>query len=123
GGDVRHLLVLARVGAGHHWRAPAGPRPHGAAASNRVPPWAVRRGVRRGDRAPSRQLPAGVLAPRPDRGRSPDHDPRTARGVLTWTTTTSSSSAPARAVGRSPVTWRPRGGACSCSSAVTGCRA
>ena len=35
-----------------------------------------------------RQLPAGVLAPRADRGGGADHPPRDAGGVLRWTTTT-----------------------------------
>ena len=36
---------------------------------------ALRRGVRRGDRPPPRQLPAGVLAPRADGGGRADHRP------------------------------------------------
>ena len=47
-----------------------------------VPARPVRRGVRRGDRPAPRQLPAGVLAPGPDRGGRANHRPRDARGVL-----------------------------------------
>ena len=49
----------------------------------------LRRGVRRRDRPPPRQLPAGVLAPGADRGGGADHRPRDAGGVLRpWTPTT-----------------------------------
>ena len=40
------------------------------------------------DRAASRQLPAGVLAPGADGGSRADHRAREAGGVLTWTPTT-----------------------------------
>ena len=70
GGDVPDLLVLARLGAGDHRRAAARARPDGAAAARGVAARALRRGVRRRHRPPPRQLPAGVLAPRADRGRA-----------------------------------------------------
>ena len=41
----------------------------------------VRRGVRRRHRPAPRQLPAGLLAPRADRGRRPDHRRRATGGV------------------------------------------
>ena len=70
GGHVPHLLVLARV---RRW-------PSSASASARATSWSacsrvasplgpVRRGVRRRHRPPPGQLPAGLLAPRADRGR------------------------------------------------------
>ena len=43
----------------------------------------LRRGVRRRHRPPPRQLPAGLLAPRADRGGGADHRRRAAGGVLT----------------------------------------
>ena len=67
-GDVPDLLVLARLGAGRDRRAAAGARPDGAPPAQRVAARALRRGARRRDRAPPRELPAGVLAPRTDRG-------------------------------------------------------
>ena len=79
GGDVPHLLVLARVGARDRRRGAARPRPHGAAPAHRVAARALRRGVRRQDRPPPRQLPAGVLASRADRGRRADHPLRAIR--------------------------------------------
>ena len=54
-------------------RDAAGPRPDGAAAARRVAARALRRGVRRRDRPPPRQLPPSVLAPRADRGRGAHH--------------------------------------------------
>src|SRR4029078_8102796 len=63
-------------------RAPAGARPDGAAAPDRGAAGALRRGGRRGDRAAPRQLPAGLLAPRADRGGRADHRPRANGGVL-----------------------------------------
>src|SRR4029453_13664112 len=63
-----------------HRRAAAGPRPDGEAAADRLPAGPVRRGVRRRDRPPPRQLPPGVLAPGPDPGRGPDHPGRADRG-------------------------------------------
>ena len=51
GRDVPDLLVLARLGAGRDRRAAARPRPDGAAAAQRVPARALRRGARR--RAPA----------------------------------------------------------------------
>src|SRR4029453_4600171 len=68
GGHVPDLLVLAGLGLGHHRRVPAGPRPDGPAAADRLPAGAVRRGIRRRHRPPPRQLPPGLLAPGPDRG-------------------------------------------------------
>ena len=43
----------------------------------------LRRGVRRGNRPSPRQLPAGVLAPRADRGGGANHRSRAAEGALT----------------------------------------
>ena len=54
-------------------RVPARPRPVREAAPHRLAARPVRRGVRRRHRLPPRQLPAGVLAPRPHRGRRPHH--------------------------------------------------
>ena len=76
GGHVPHLLVLAGLGAAIVGEQAAGPRPDGEAAAHRVAARALRRGVRHRQRAPSRQLPAGVLPPRADRGRRPDHPRR-----------------------------------------------
>ena len=73
GGHVPDLLVLAGLGARDHRRGAARPRPDGAAAARRVAAGALRRGVRHRDRPPPRQLPAGVLAPRADRGGRADH--------------------------------------------------
>ena len=42
----------------------------------------LRRGVRRRHEPAPRQLPAGLLPPRPDRSRGPDHPGRAARGDL-----------------------------------------
>ena len=78
GGDVPDLLVLARVGARDRRRAAAGPRPDGAPAADRLAARPVRRGVRRRHRPAPRQLPAGVLPPRADRGRGANHRPRAA---------------------------------------------
>ena len=78
GGHVPHLLVLARVRARDRRRAAAGARPDGAAAAHRLAARPLRRGVRRRHRPPPRQLPAGVLAPRADRGGGPDHRRRDA---------------------------------------------
>ena len=69
------------LGAGDRRRAAAGARPDGAAAAHRLAARAVRRGVRRRHRLPPRQLPAGVLPPRADRGRRADHPRRAARGA------------------------------------------
>ena len=51
GGHVPDLLVLARLGARDHRRAPARPRPDGAPAARGVAARALRRGVRRRHRA------------------------------------------------------------------------
>ena len=48
---------------------------------DRVAARPLRRGVRRRHRPPPRQLPAGVLPPRPDRGGRADHPRRAAGGV------------------------------------------
>jgi GH15 family glucan-1,4-alpha-glucosidase len=82
GGDVPHLLVLAGVCARRRRRAPGGARPDGAAAPGRLAARALRRGVRRRHGPAPRQLPAGVLAPRADRGRRADHHRRAAGGAL-----------------------------------------
>ena len=68
GGDVPDLLVLARLGPGDHRRGAAGARPDGTAAPRRLAARPLRRGVRRRHRPAPRELPAGVLAPRADRG-------------------------------------------------------
>ena len=81
GGHLPDLLVLARVGAGDRRRAAARPRPDGAAAARRLAARALRRGVRHRHRPAPRQLPAGVLAPRADRGRRADHPRRATSGV------------------------------------------
>src|SRR4051812_48438495 len=78
GGHIPHLLVLARLGARGRRRAPARARPDGAPAARGVSARALRRGVRRADGAAPRQLPAGLLAPRTDRGGRADHH----RGAL-----------------------------------------
>ena len=83
GRDLPDLLVLARLGAGDHRRAPTRPRPDGSAAADRVAPWPLRRGVRRGDRPSPGQLPPGVLASRADRGGGANHRSRAAEGALT----------------------------------------
>ena len=57
-------------------------RPDGAAASDRLSPWSLCRGVRPGNREASGELPAGVLPPRANRGRSAHDRPRT-RAFLT----------------------------------------
>ena len=72
-GGASDLLVLARLRLGRHRRAADGPRPHGATASRRVTAWSLRRGVRRGNRTASRQLPPGVLTSGADRSGRPDH--------------------------------------------------
>ena len=81
GGDVPHLFVLARLRPRDHWGDAAGTRPDGAVAARRVAARAVRRGVRRRDGTPPRQLPAGVFAPCVDRSCGED---RRRRG--TWRT-------------------------------------
>ena len=122
GGHVPHLLVLARLGARDHRRAPARARPDGATAEGGVAARPLRRGVRRRHRPAPRQLPAGVLAPRADRGGGADHRHRAPRGVRRdERTTTSSSSAAARAAARSRATSPRRASASCCSSAATGC--
>ena len=73
GGHVPDLLLLARVRARDRRRDAARARPDGAAAADRLAARALRGGVRRRHRPPPRQLPAGVLAPRADRGRGADH--------------------------------------------------
>ena len=80
GGDVPHLLVLARLRARDHGRDAAGHGPDGAPAADRLAARALRRGVRRRDRPAPRQLPPGVLPPRADRGGGPDHRRRAAGG-------------------------------------------
>ena len=58
-----------------------GARPDGAPAAQRVTARALRGGARRRHRPPPRELPAGVLAPRADRGGGPHHRRRADRGV------------------------------------------
>src|SRR4051812_46250892 len=83
GGHFPHLLVLARVGPRDRRRAAARARPDGAPAARGVADRALRRGVRRPDGASPRQLPAGLLAPRADRGGRADHrGGATGRGVI-----------------------------------------
>src|SRR5262249_4803181 len=69
-------------GPGDHRRAAARPRPDGAPAADRLAARPLRRGVRRRHRPAPGQLPAGVLAPRADGSRRPDHGSRAARPVL-----------------------------------------
>ena len=80
GGNVPDLLVLARLRAVDHRREAAGARSDGAPAADRIPPRAVRRGVRERKRPAPGQLPAGVLPSRADRGRRANHPQRAARG-------------------------------------------
>ena len=75
-------------GAGDHRRAPARARPDGAPAAHRVAARPLRRGVRRRHRPAPGQLPAGVLAPRPDRGGGTDHRRRATGGVSLMDATT-----------------------------------
>ena len=56
------------------------PATSGAAAAHRLAARPLRRGVRRRHRPPPRQLPAGLLAPRADRGRGAHHPRRANRG-------------------------------------------
>ena len=56
----------------------ARPRPDGAPAERRLAARPLRRGVRHRHRPPPRQLPPGLLAPRPDRGGGADHPRRAA---------------------------------------------
>ena len=58
-------------------------RPDGSAAADRFAARALRRGVRRRDRPSPGQLPAGLLAPRADRGGGANHRSRAAEGALT----------------------------------------
>ena len=71
-------LVSALAIIGEH---AARPRPDGAPAARRLAARALRRGVRRRHRPAPRQLPAGLLAPRADRGGRADHRRRARRGV------------------------------------------
>ena len=80
GGNVPDLLVLARLRALDHRREAARSRFDGAPAADRIPARALRRGVRERERPAPRQLPAGVLPSRADRGRGADHPQRAARG-------------------------------------------
>ena len=64
GGHVPHPAVLARVGARDRRGGAAGARSHGTAAANRLAARALRRGVRRHDRATPRQLPQAFSHPR-----------------------------------------------------------
>jgi hypothetical protein len=50
GGELSHLLVLARIGAGDHRRDAAGETPDGAPRERRISARAVCGGVRRRDR-------------------------------------------------------------------------
>ena len=82
GGHVPDLLLLARVRARDRRRAAAGARPDGAAPARGLAARPLRGGVRRRDRPPPRQLPAGVLAPGADRGAARLVVQRPDRGVL-----------------------------------------
>ena len=88
GRDVRHLLLLARVGAGHHRRDAAGKRPDGAPREGGISARPVRGGVRRRDRQTPGELPAGLLAPRAGGGCRADHrcrgPGRSGRAELYW---------------------------------------
>ncbi len=81
-GHVPHLLLLARVGARHRRRVTARARPDGEAAPRGVAARPLRGGVRRQDRSPPGQLPAGVLASRADRGGCANHPLRARVGDL-----------------------------------------
>ena len=83
GGDVPHLLLLARLRPCDRRRAAAGARPDGAAPAHRIAARPLRGGVRRRHGPAPRQLPAGVLAPRADGGRRPNHRPRDAGAAVT----------------------------------------
>ena len=72
-GDLPHLFVLAGLRAVDHRRGAAGPGPHGAPAPDRLTARTLRRGVRRRHGSTPRELPAGVLPPRPHRGRRTHH--------------------------------------------------
>ena len=86
----------------HRRRAAAGPRPVRAAAAHRLAARAVRRGVRRRHRLPPRQLPAGVLPPRPHRSRRPHHPRRVPPRVLTSTPAAGSPAASSVAASQRP---------------------
>ena len=92
GRHLPDLLVLARLGARDRRRDATRARSHGAAPANRVAARSLRGRVRRRDRAPSRQLPAGVLAPGADGSGGANHRARDARAVpersSQWTRTT-----------------------------------
>ena len=77
GGRVRDLLVLARRRAGRDRRPRSRPRAVREAARLREPARPLRRGDRRRDRPPPRQLPAGVHAPLADQR---DHAADSRRG-------------------------------------------
>ncbi len=85
GGHVPDLLVLARLGALGDRRGTRSRAPVRAPALLRLAARPLRRGARGLIRAPPRQLPAGLHAPRPDqRGhprRSPSRGPRRGRRV------------------------------------------
>ena len=73
GGQLRDLLLLARVRARRDRRGPARPRPVRQAPLLREPPRPVCRGDRPALGPPPRQLPAGLHAPGPDqRGHARD---------------------------------------------------
>ena len=80
GGRLRDLFVLARVGAGRDRRDRACPPAVREAAVVRQPAGPVRGGDRPAQRAPPRQLPAGVHPSRADqRGHAPDQRRSTRR--------------------------------------------
>src|SRR5262249_28684724 len=85
GGFVPHLLVLACLRARHRRRAGSGPRPDGATAAGGLTARALRRGIRRRHRIPSRKLSASLLPPGPHRGGREDHRRRAARRALVKT--------------------------------------
>ena len=74
-------------------RAPAGHRPAGTPAADRLPARPLRGGVRGRPFAPPRELPAGLLPPRAHRGRGADHPRRPARGDCRCDMTSSRSEA------------------------------
>jgi hypothetical protein len=75
-----YWLVSALSVVGEHQRARD---QFEAAPARRFTAGALRRGVRRGHRVPPRQVPAGVLAPGPDRGGRSDHPGGMASRVAT----------------------------------------
>ena len=124
GGDLPDLLVLARVRTRDHRRGAAGARPDGAAAPHRVAAGPLRGGVRDQHCPAPRQLPAGLLAPRADRGgRAHRHRRDDGGDYRERCLRRRSSSGAAPGAERSPTaSLPPESGSC-CWSGVAGSRA